>query len=97
MYRITALVFSILIVALSVEEGAAAQPACKVEDVWANGTAGNIQFTARRRARVAWLATVRGDLGQAYATWGIAKDRRTTCVRANRQYTCTVSARPCRT
>ena len=100
MSRALLVAFFFLIFALLPTRFASAQPHCRENDVWANGTPGVLKSTARRHARTAWLARVRGDMGQAYAAWGIAKDRRITCARAQqqrqRQYTCTVSARPCR-
>ena len=100
MSRVLAVAFSFMIFALLVTRFASAQSLCGGTDVWANGTPGLLRFTARRHARDAWSARAQGDLGQAYATWSRAKDRRLTCVRAQqqrqRQYTCTASARPCR-
>ena len=100
MSRVLTVAFSFMIFALLVTRFASAQSLCGETDVWANGTPGLLRFTARRHARDAWSARAQGDLGQAYATWSRAKDRRLTCVRAQqqrqRQYTCTASARPCR-
>lgn len=100
MSRALAMVFTFMIFALLATPVISAQPLCRESDVWANGTPGVLKSAAQRRARVAWVARVRGELGQAYTNWGIAKNRRITCVRPQQQraphYTCTVSARPCR-
>ena len=82
--------------ALLVVPPASAQLSCEKADVWANGTPAALSSLARRRARAAWSARVRGEVGDAYATWSRASSRRTSCLREQRMYSCTVSARPCR-
>jgi hypothetical protein len=95
MCKVMSFAFS-LALALLVVPPASAQPRCQKSDVWANGAPAALNSVARRRARAAWLAGVRSKLGEAYSNWSRAKDRRTTCLGNQRQYTCTVSARPCR-
>jgi hypothetical protein len=82
--------------ALLVVPSASAQSRCEQEDAWANGTPAALNSIARRRAHAAWSVKVRSELGEAYATWRRARAHRTTCLRKQRQYVCTVSARPCR-
>ena len=74
---------------------ASAQPRCQKSDLWANGEPAALKRVAKHRARAAWLGGVRSKLGEGYASWTRAKDRRTSCLRDQRQYTCTISARPC--
>ena len=95
MCKVMSFAFS-LALALLVVPPASAQPHCKETDVWANGTPAALNSIARRHARAAWLARVRSELGEDYATWSRAKGPRITCPRKQRMYTCTVSARPCR-
>src|SRR4051812_10876205 len=95
MFKATTLAF-IFTLSLLVATPVSAQPRCKEKEVWANGSPGMVRVAARQRAQVAWLVKVHREFGEAYAKWGKAKDRRTSCVREHRQFTCTVSARPCR-
>ena len=81
MSRASAVVFSFIVFALAATPVALAEPLCKETDVWASGAPAFFQPGARRHARAAWLATVRDDLGEAYATWDTAKHRRVTCTR----------------
>jgi hypothetical protein len=95
MCKVMSFAFS-LALALLVVPPASAQPRCQKSDVWANGTPAALNSIARRHARTAWSARVRSEVSEAYATWSRSSDRRTSCFREQRKYSCTVSARPCR-
>ena len=83
-------------VALSITTPALAEPRCSAQQITASGAPGRIHFTARRNARLVWSAKVRAELGNAYATWDRATRRNFDCTFAKWQYSCSATARPCR-
>jgi len=87
--------FSIALTLLIVAP-ASAQPRCQKYDVWANGEPAALKPVAKRGARAAWSERVRSEIGADYATWGRARHQRTSCLREQRMYSCTVSASPCK-
>lgn len=74
----------------------AEQPRCSEQQFSATGAPGRILLTAHRSARQLWSATVRAELGKAYAKWGRAADRSYDCTFSEWRYRCSATARPCR-
>jgi hypothetical protein len=75
---------------------ASAQPRCSERSFSAAGAPGILYFLGRRHAREAWSAKVRSELGEAYASWGRARESRIDCVFTERRFRCSASGIPCR-
>lgn len=86
---------SLIVLAVLIEAPASAQPRCSEKSFSATGNPSVVIFAGRRSAHTAWSANVRNELGDAYASWGRSRNRRITCLRAERRFLCTVSATPC--
>ena len=93
MFKVLALCFA---AALLIPAPASAESRCSEKQFAATGEPGRIHFTGRRNARVAWVAKVKAELGDRYATWDRAVSRSFNCTYADLHYHCSATARPCR-
>lgn len=53
------------------------------------------RMAARIQARKSWSIKVKGNLGQAWSVWQIAKKKKMRCKKAGQRYICKAKAKPC--
>lgn len=96
MARLLAILVATMLLALPAGRASAEQ--CVHKQIKVMGAPGLIETVARRRARAAWIARVKGSrkLGPAYAAWLRAKDKTYNCRKAGKGYACEAVATPCR-
>ncbi|NOX73558.1 MAG: hypothetical protein GXP03_08050 [Alphaproteobacteria bacterium] len=89
-----------LVAALSVfSAGVAEAKVCKssvYKAPFEGRTAANLKVSAQTRARLRWQTRMTEKFGVKWASWGLAVDRRQSCIRSGGKWRCIAYARPCK-
>ena len=78
--------------------GPAGAVQCAKEPVTASGEPASYEWLALLKAKGNWRKKTRAlpDLGPAYATWNLSKEKIERCIRKPESIVCTVTSVPCR-